>query len=44
MIESGHSPNPHLICFQTKEFASAQLEIERLEAGRAPRSVLSKEN
>ena len=44
MIESGHSPNPHLVCFQMKEFASAQLKIERLEAGRAPCSRLGKGN
>ena len=44
MIESGHSPNPHiLVCFQTKEFASTQLEIERLEAGGAPRPVSARQ-
>ena len=44
MIESGHSPNPHiLVCFQTKEFAAAQLEIERMEAGGAPRSASARQ-
>ena len=39
MMESGHTPNPHiLVCYTTREFASAQLDIERLEAGGAPRA------
>ena len=39
MIESGHTPNPHiLVCYSTREFASAQLDIERMEAGGAPRA------
>lgn len=39
MMESGHTPNPHiLVCYTTKEFATAQLDIERLEAGGAPRA------
>ena len=38
-MESGHTPNPHiLVCYTTKEFASAMLDIERLEAGGAPRA------